>query len=340
MAPSTQPDEALIEQYMTHLQAARGRRPRTVEAYSLALQRLQEFLGDGRQLLSATPEELEAFGGIWLHKRGVVARSRKPYISAVRGFYAWAASRGLAALNPAGQLVHPKTGKPLPQALSLASAEKLMWAPDLATFVGLRDASMLALLLGCGLRVGGLVALNEGDLRNETVDGAVRLIISVTEKGGKERVLPVPREAEMLLRVYLDHPDLQAYDRAVIDAKGRPDKVLFVNTRTAAVSADEWRGEAVRLSRHSVWRQIQRHGKRVGIPAEERHPHAFRHLFGVELAEDDVDLITRGDLLGHADPRTTAVYTTMSIRRKVRVMDKSSPLAKMRSPVSEVLKRL
>lgn len=340
MPPSTVPDEALIEQYLQHLQASKGRAPRTVEAYGLAIERLRDFLGAARPLLSATPDELEAFCGIWLHKRGVVARSRKPYISAVRGFYAWAASHGLVATDPALQLVHPKTGKPLPQALSLASAEKLMWAPDLNTFIGIRDAAMLGLLLGCGVRVGGLVGLNLGDLRNQEVDGSVRLVINVTEKGDKERILPVPREAEMLLRVYIDHPDLQGYDRDVLDRKGRPDKVLFVNTRTAAVPPDQWRGEAVRLSRHAVWRQIQRHGLRAGVPAEERHPHALRHLFGVELAEDDVDLITRGDLLGHADPRTTAVYTTMSIRRKVRVMDKSSPLAKMRSPVSEILKRM
>lgn len=333
-------DKQAIDGFLQHLLASKGRRPRTLESYGMALAKLQEFLAGEKLLLEANEVELEAFSGIWLHKRGVVARSRKPYISALRGFYAWARSRGLVRVDPSQQLAHPKTGMPLPQALSLASAEKLMWAPDLNTFIGIRDAALLALLLGCGIRVGGLVGLDEGDLRNTEVDGKVRLVIRVTEKGQKERMLPVPREAEMLLRIYLDHEGLKAYDRDILDKHGRPDKVLFVQTVNSHTPADKWRGEAVRLSRGAVWRIIQRHGEKAGVPADERHPHAFRHLFGVELAEDNVDIITRQELLGHADPKSTAIYTAMSMRRKTKVMDASGPLSKMKSPVSEVLKRL
>lgn len=66
---------------------------------------------------------------------------------------------------------HPKLSKPLPDALSLANAERLMWAPDLSTFLGMRDAAILGLLIGCSLRVSGLVALNDSDLRNSDVAG-------------------------------------------------------------------------------------------------------------------------------------------------------------------------
>jgi len=333
-------DDQAVAAFLSHLVATKNRRPRTLEAYGMALAKLREFLGPERGLLSAVAIELETFAGIWLHKRGVVARSRKPYISAVRGFYAWANARGLRVGDPARELLHPQIGRPLPHALSMQSAEKLMWAPDLNTFVGVRDATMLALLLGCGIRVGGLVGLDEDDVRNSEIDGAVRLVIRVVEKGLKERMLPVPKEAEMLLRIYLDHEELKPFDRNVVDAKGRPQKVLFVNTRPGATPAHEWHGERVRLTRQAVWRMIQRHGRRAGVPAEERHPHAFRHLFGVEMAEDDVDLITRQDLLGHSDPKSTAIYTSMAMRKKAKVIDTSGPLGKMRTPVSEVLKRL
>lgn len=332
-------DDQAIAGYLTHLEASRGRRPRTIEAYRMALGRLATFM-EGRSLLEASPVELEAFAGIWLHKQGVVARSRKPYVSAVRGFFAWARQRGLVKDNPALDLEHPKTGKPLPDALSLASAEKLMWAPDLNSFVGVRDAAILALLMGCGLRVSGLVGLNESGVRNSEIDGKVRLVLHVTEKGEKERMLPVPRDAEMLLRVYMDHDELKAVDRDIVDAKGRPDKILFVNTRNNRVPEDKWRGEAVRLSRHSVWLRIQRYGLQKGIAAHELHPHAFRHLFGVELAEDEVDVLTRQELMGHSDPKSTAIYTAMSMRLKTAVLDKSGPLGKIKTPVSEVLRRL
>lgn len=332
-------DQAAIDGFAAFLEAGKGCRPRTVEAYRLALQRLQEFLA-GKRLQEAEAAEIEAFATIWLHKRGVVARSRKPYISAVRGFYAWMRQRGFVDRNAATDLRHPKTGKPLPEAISLANAEKLMWAPDLATFTGLRDAAMLALLMGCGLRVSGLVGLQEGDLRNADVDGKVRMVLHAVEKGQKERVLPVPREAEMLLRIYLDHDELKAYDRDVTDRAGRPDRVLFVNTNNRRVPPDAYRGESVRMSRRAVLKMIKRYGRKLEIPERELHPHAFRHLFGTELAEDGVDLLVRQDLMGHADPKSTSIYEAMSMRRRTRVMDQAAPLAKMKTPVSEVLKRL
>ena len=338
MAEEKMTDQAAIDGFCTYLQGALGRRPRTIEAYRMSLAKLIEFQA-GAALLDITPVELEAFCGIWLHKRGVVARSRKPYISAVKGFYEWARLRGLVDADPAAQLRHPKTAKPLPESLSLANAERLMWAPDLNTLAGIRDASMLALLIGCGLRVGGLVSLNAGDLRNAEINGAVRLVVRVTEKGEKERMVPVPKEAEMLIRIYLDHEGLRPFDRDIAIG-GKADKVLFVNLRNTRVPADQYRGEAVRISRQAVWRMIQAYGEAAGVPAQERHPHAIRHLFGVELSEDGVDIIMRQELLGHADPKSTGIYDSMVIRRKTKTLDESGPLGKIKSPVSEVLKRL
>lgn len=335
----TAENAAVVDAYLQHLQAARGRRARTAGAYRLVFERLGEFM-QGRPILAATALELETFAGLWLHKMGVVARSRKPYVSALRGFFSWAQSRGHVKGNTASDLRHPKTAAPLPHALSLASAEKLMWAPDLATFKGRRDAAILGLLVGCGVRVSGLIALNVGDLRTVDVDGKPRMLVRVTEKGERTRELPLPREAEMMVRVYLDDAELQALDREVKDGKGRPDKVLFVNMRNTLVPEHERRGEALRLNRHSVWRMVQAYGQRAGVPAEERHPHAFRHLFGVELAEDGVDMLTRQTMMGHVDPKSTAIYTAMTVKRKARVMDANAPLGKIKTPVSELLRRL
>lgn len=144
----------------------------------------------------------------------------------------------------------------------------------------------------------------------------------------------------MLLRVYLDHEELKRFDRDVVDAKGRPDKLLFVNTVNTSVAPHEWRGERCRLGRKSVWKLIQVYGERAGVPAAERHPHAFRHLVGVQLAEAEVDLIMRQELLGHSDPKSTAVYTSMAMARKARTLDRAGPLGQIKTPVSELLKRM
>jgi hypothetical protein len=69
-------------------------------------------------------------------------------------------------------------------------------------------------------------------------------------------------------------------------------------------------GEKRRLTRKAVHDMIQRYGKRHGIPDDELHPHAFRHRFGTELAEGDVSLVNIQDLMGHADPKSTACTRT------------------------------
>ena len=339
MAAENHPDDQIIDDWLIYMEASRGRTVRTIECYRGALMRLKEFMA-GKPLIEADAAELEVFCGLWLHKKGVIARSRKPYISAVKGFYAWLKAKGNVKGNAAKELLHPITGHPLPRTISLANAEKLMWAPDMGTFVGIRDAAILSLLIGCGLRVSGLTALNESDLRTLEIECVPRMTIRVTEKGNRERIMPVPREAEALLRVYLGHEDLARIDRSFRDRAGRTDKVLFVSTKSPTLAPHEHIGEKRRLSRKGVREMIQRHGTKAGIPERDLHPHAMRHLFGTELQEEDVPTLSMSELMGHADPKSTSIYAQLAMRKKMTTIDRAAPLSKMKTPVSELLKRL
>lgn len=339
MAIDSTADDQVIDDWLTYMEASRGRTVRTVEAYRAALMRLKEFMA-GKPLVDADASELEVFCGLWLHKKGVIARSRKPYISAVKGFYAWLKAKGTVQGDAAKELVHPITGHPLPRTISLANAEKLMWAPDMGTFVGIRDASIMALLIGCGLRVTGLTSLNESNLQTMEVECVRRLTIRVTEKGQRERIMPVPKEAEALLRVYMGHEDLAEIDRSFKDKAGKQDKVLFVSMRSPVLAPHEHVGEKRRLSRKAIRDLIQRHGTKAGIPDSELHPHAMRHLFGTELLEEDTSMLAIQELMGHADPKSTSIYTQLAMRKKMAAIDRAAPLSKMRTPVSELLKRL
>src|SRR5687767_10402143 len=102
--------EDLSSAWLLWVQLNRGRAERTAQIYKLALQRLEEYF-DGRDPLQATSDDLVAFTGPWLHKRGVVARSRRPYVAAVRGFYRWLNMRKAITGNPAVALDYPKTGR-------------------------------------------------------------------------------------------------------------------------------------------------------------------------------------------------------------------------------------
>lgn len=326
---------AEIEDFLTFKRHSQGKAERTVEAYGDALRRLQGFL-DGRALIEATPDELELFCGPWLHKQGVQAVARRPYIAAVREFFKWATLTKRMRDNPGAQINYPKTGRKLPRVMSLASAERLMWAPDFSTFKGVRDAAILSVLIGCGLRISGLCGLNQGALAHAEHQGKVRMVIKVSEKGAKERMLPVPREAEMVLRLYLEHADLKRIDRTLPDG----DQVLFVSLGNRSIPPHEYIGEARRLSKRSIRDMIKDYGEAAGIPADQLHPHAMRHLFGTELAESDVDLLLRQELMGHEDPKHTKIYTHLAMRKKIDEVDRSGPLSKLKSPVSDLLDRL
>lgn len=325
--------EHYIADFLEWKQINRGRSPRTAQVYGLALARLGTFLA-GQDPLTATHDQLVLFSGKWLYDRGLRdPASRRTHVSAVREFYRWLKERGLLRENPAEHVAHARVGMRLPRVMPLAQAEQLMWAPDYSTFEGVRDAAIIALLMGCGLRVSGLTSLNESNLQPAVVDGQQRMTLRTIEKGGKERQVPIPTQADLLLRVYLQHPGLAEIDRTLPNG----DKVLFVSTRSRHVPAHEYHGEARRLRRKGVLRMIQTYGRRIGLPPEIAHPHALRHMFGTELAEDDVPTVTAANLMGHADPKNTAIYQHLAMRKLTRTLDKANPLAKMKTPVSDLL---
>lgn len=339
MTPSGRSNAELIDAFVSLKRHNHGRTSSTGHKYRRALMRLAEFLGadrPGRSLLEASADELTAFTGPWLHKHGVIARSRRPYVAAVREFYRWARHTALVADNAAAGVTYPKTGHALPDVITMPNAEKLMWAPDFQTFKGLRDGTMLALLIGCGIRVSGLINLNERDVVEHLVDGKRRLALTVTEKGGRARQVPIPPEADLQLRAYLEHPELKTIDRALQDG----DRVLFVTTGNKRLPPHRYTGERRRFTRRAVNYMILAYGRELGIPDAQLHPHAMRHLFGTELAEDDVDPRVSQDLMGHADIKSTAIYTHLAKRKLFKELDRAGPLAKMRTPTTDILKRL
>jgi integrase/recombinase XerD len=326
----------LIASYLDFKLHNDGCSARTVEVYGLALQRLMLYF-DKRDPLKATHDDLILFTGIWLHKKGLKDPvSRRTHISAVRGFYSWAHENKHIPNNAAAGVPYPRSGRKIPRVMSLANAEKLMWAPDFGTFEGVRDGAMLAVLMGCGLRANGLVSLNESDVIEDELDGQVRMLLKVREKGDKERKLPVPVEADLMLRLYLEHPDLKEIDRTLPNG----DRVLFVSVRNRTIPEHEYIGENRRLNRRAVNNMMARYGQALGIPDAQLHPHALRHLYGTELTEDDVSLLNTQLLMGHEDGKSTKIYTHTAMRKLIREVDRANPMAKMRTPVTDLLKQL
>ena len=331
--------DPLVNEWLTFMEGSKGRAASTTEKYRGYLLSLQNFLHlqhDGRQLLQATPDLLEQFTGIWLHRQKVSPRSRHVVVAAVKGFYTWAKDKQHLPGNPAVELVYPKSGRKLPRQLGLSNAERLLMQPDIDEFSGLRDATMIALLMGCGMRVSGLVNLNQGDLFWYEYKGRERLAVRVTEKGGHERELPVPHEAMLLLQAYLGHDDMTDIDRVLPDGN----QVLFVSIRNRNVPEHEYSGENRRLTQKSVWKMIQRYGEQAGLPAELCHPHTMRHMLGAEMMEEDANTLQIQAMLGHADPKTSEIYARVARGKLTEVLDRSNPLGKINTIVSPLVQEM
>ncbi len=331
----------VLERWIKYKEYNEGRSKNTVALYRLYVARLNTWLAEqspaGINLLDATPEQLERYTGLILHQRKQSPPTRKVNVTAIRHFYAWAKRMGIIKQDPARDLPTPRAATRLPRPAQIKDAEKILMQPDLETFIGVRDAAMLFVLAGTGCRVSGLTGLNQGDLIwTESETGTERLNIRLTEKGKKERIVPVPVEAALMVRAYLGHSALDDINRVLPNG----DQVLFVNLRNRLVMAHDHYGEYRRISRHNVHNIIRNYGAQAGVPKNVCHAHALRHLYGTELAEEDVDLLMRQALLGHAKPETTEAYTHLAMRKMTEIVDRANPLSKMRLPVTDLANRV
>ena len=329
-----------VARFRDYLRFTKNRSERTAEAYDLALRRFGEYMGEADPL-AATHDDLVMFAGKWLFDRKVGANARKPYVAAVRTFFKWAAAGGgYLKKNPAVALEYPKQSKTLPLQLTLGNAEKILHQPDLSTFKGLRDSAIMHLLIGCGIRVSALTGINEGDFVADTIARQPRLLVRIRTKGDKEEMKILPQQADLVVRMYLEHPALLAMNRTISEGKYAGDKVVFVQTGNSQLPADQFIGEKRRMSRKAVTAMIKAYGRKAEIPETQLHPHAMRHLFGTELVEGEVHMARVQQAMGHSDPKSTAIYLHLAQAKMAAEIDRANPLAKITTPISQFLDRL
>jgi len=180
--------------------------------------------------------------------------------------------------------------------------DHLLGAPDLQSPLGLRDAAMVELLYATGLRVSELVSLRLRDINMEA--GYLRC----AGKGGKERLVPLGRQATQRLRAYLERA------RPAILSGGTAHPALFLNSRG--------RG----MSRQGFWKILKKYGRAVGLRGK-LSPHVLRHSFATHLLERGADLRSVQMMLGHADISTTQIYTHINRERLRKIYKDFHPRA-------------
>ncbi|RWX75167.1 tyrosine recombinase XerC [Neorhizobium lilium] len=246
------------------------------------------------------PSDLRAF---LAHRRreGSGPRSLGRHLAGLRSFLRHLEKKGLINAAAAGAVRAPKQPKSLPkpltnsQALNIVTTDaQLQEEPWLAA----RDAAVLTLLYGCGLRISEALALRPADLTEGTTT------LRVNGKGGKTRIVP-------LLPVVLEA--VTRY-RTLCPFHLPPDEPLFRGARGGP------------LQPAIIQREMQKLRGAFGLP-ETATPHALRHSFATHLLAGGGDLRTIQDLLGHASLSTTQIYTGVDTARLLEVYDRAHPRA-------------
>jgi integrase/recombinase XerC len=303
-------DQALLDERQAWLATLQGERrlsDNTVEAYERDTRQFLIFLTGHLAAPAAIKDisdlRLADLRGFLASRRrdGAGARSLGRHLAGLRSFLHYLERKGLVKTAGANAVRTPKQPKSLPkpltdrQALNLTQTETQMHEEP---WIAARDAAVLSLLYGCGLRISEALNLRIADIPNGT--SALR----ITGKGGKTRLVPLLPVVAEAIETY----------RKLCPYHLAHDEPMFLGARGG------------KLQPAIIQRGMQKLRGAFGLP-DTATPHALRHSFATHLLAGGGDLRTIQELLGHASLSTTQIYTGVDTARLLEIYDNAHPRA-------------
>lgn len=292
-----------VLRYLEALSKERLMSPQTVKAYEADLRQFLSWLeNQGITELKETsellPKQVRAF---WAERRSnsLSAQSMKRAQSAMRGFFKYALKHRLIDKNPMTAMESPKSQRPLPKALSEIDVTMLINSPVTENIFGLRDRAILEVLYGSGLRVSELTELTRDQIDHDN------LLLRVTGKGSKERIIPMTEAAASILKDYL----------------ARLFSEIPESRKTAQIFVNKSGGQ---ISTRSIARIIDKYVRQLAM-MKNVSPHQFRHSFATHLLNNGADIRAVQEMLGHESLSTTQIYTKISKERLMETYRYSHP---------------
>ena len=304
--------DTAVAQWLSHLAAERRLSPRTLEAYA---RDLSQFCAFATQRF-AQPATLEHFAALkpadirgFLAARraaGIESRSLMRQLAGCRSFVRFAERQGWAKASAFAAVRGPRVTRGLPKPVAPVAARALSGTDirageDREPWIFDRDAAVLALLYGCGLRISEALSLTRRDAPVSGVDS-----LTVIGKGGKARQVPVIAPVQKAVEAYL----------ATCPWRLAPEEPLFVGAKGGP------------LSPRIIQLTVERLRGALGL-ADTATPHALRHSFATHLLGRGGDLRTIQELLGHASLSTTQIYTEVDAARLVASVRAAHPRARL-----------
>ncbi|HRK23983.1 MAG TPA: tyrosine recombinase XerC [Beijerinckiaceae bacterium] len=301
-----------LRQWLGHLASERRLSANTLDAYGRDMRQFLVFIEErgGRpakvdDLAGLTPADVRAFLAA-RRSSGAESRTLMRQLAGCRSFLRFCEREGIAKASAFSAVRGPRVARGLPKPIAARAARELA-APDIRMgearepWIFDRDAAVLALLYGCGLRISEALSLAR---KNAPVSGVDAL--TITGKGGRMRQVPVIGPVQTAVERYL----------ASCPWRLAADGPLFVGARGGA------------LSPRIIQLAVERLRGALGL-AETATPHALRHSFATHLLGRGGDLRTIQELLGHASLSTTQIYTEVETARLIASVRSAHPRARM-----------
>lgn len=288
----------LIREYLNYLAVEKGLAANSLAAYGRDLREMAEWVAkNGLVIDSLKPEDIREWL-IDLSRKDISQRTKRRKISSIRGFFKFALAEGHIDTDPSETIESPQIGQYIPAFLSVEDIEMLFSVPETDTDKGILDRALLELMYSSGLRVSEVISLRLSDVDTET------RVLTCTGKGSKTRKVPVGSAAVEWLNLYLPvRRSLETTsDLLFVSNTGRP------------------------LTRQYVHKMIREYAGQCGLTNVS--PHTLRHSFATHLIQNNADIRSVQQMLGHADISTTQIYTHITSEHLKRAYERFHPRAR------------
>ncbi len=297
--------EELIQDFLIYISKERNFSNHTVSAYERDLKKFINYIKDFHH---------ESFINIDLINRlqirhfmgnefesGLSSKTVARRLASIKSFFNYLIQIELITDSPASHVKSPKVEKNIPNFIQSNKINFLMQIPNKKTLIGKRDLAILELFYATGMRLSELVALNIGSINiNDNM-------VKVVGKGNKERIIPFGNNAKLTLEVYLKEKRLN----------------WISNQNMPLFSAKNYK----RISIRAVQTRMKKYLAQVLGTNKGASPHVLRHTFGTHLLDNDADIRSIQELLGHTSISSTQIYTKVNPKKIKEVYEKSHPHA-------------
>ena len=292
----------LKDSFLKYLLLERNYSEKTILSYGIDLNEFEAYFKSVDEELEFTSVDADVVRGwvLSLMDEGRAETTVNRKLSSLRSFYHYLLRQKLVAVDPVVKVVGPKKKKPLPVFVRDEAMDQLLEGSEFPqTFEGVRDKTMLEVFYSTGMRRAELIALRDGD-----VDFSA-LVIKVTGKRNKQRLIPFGDRLQEVLKAYLQ------------------ERTRFYSGECEAFFI---RKGGVRLSPSSVNYIVKRYLSKV-VTLKKKSPHVLRHTFATSMLNHQAELEAVKELLGHESLTTTEVYTHTTFEEVKQVYEQAHPRA-------------